>query len=312
MKPINLFLAFLLLASTAHSQNAIVIMNRNGKTKTSIPVSVDGQSPSVILTQPSGGGMFFASGQAAQILARNQAPPVERSSESAPPETIIHPIYDEQGLYVGSASKLADKVYVAAAHVMTEIHDLANVAYSLHVSVKELQIFQPEMMGRALDVVFITTLSESDLQKTLMNVFQNSETADDSHHSYAVNYLSTLDRKIVKFESQGVWSSALDQKTIYLKSMSSNLLTWGSSGSLVFSQNDHQQFRLIGVVQCAVKIEVATSQEQKNVDYFRAISVKSILSSVIKPVDLQVLRQRAVDYDLNHCDPVSGKKGGGG
>ncbi|MBY0451729.1 MAG: hypothetical protein K2P92_01755, partial [Bdellovibrionaceae bacterium] len=127
-----------------------------------------------------------------------------------------------------------------------------------------------------------------------------------------VNYLSMLDQRIVRFESQGVWSSALDQKTIYLRSLSSNLITWGSSGSLVFGHNENQQARLIGIVQCAVKVEVATSQDEKSVDYFRAVSVKSILNSVVKPVDLQTLRERSADYDLTHCDPVSGKKGGGG
>lgn len=313
MKPFTLILTVLLSVITAYAQNVIVITNDNGKTRASIPVQSGGQSPSVILNQRAGGGIFLATGPAAQILARNQALPVDRPTPIANPETDIRPIFDVRGQYVGSVSRLAENLYVTAAHVMMETQDLDAVAASLNMPLTEFKMFQPELLlGRALDVVFITTLAEADLQRSLVTLLQNYEIAGESNHDYTVNYLTFLDHKVVKLESQGVWSAALDQKTIYLKSVSTNLLTWGSSGSLVFGQNGNQQARLIGVVQCAVKVEVASSQEEKNVDYFRAISVISILSSVVKPVDLQTMRQRSADYGLSQCDPVSGKKGGGG
>jgi hypothetical protein len=291
------------LGDWAQADQAIVFKKSGSKVQVSIPTN-GSQAPSVLMNPNSG---VIATGNAANILSQAQARSESNLMEESEVAIEQIPAFDSQRSYVGAFSKIGSRLFMGSAHVLNKLGEREFKLFVERLNLKTTDTFIYQFVNtKPLDAVLVSDLTVEEIKIILSSISGRLPVSGDL---FTMSHLTHMDNELVEQRSSGKVSISSDRQFVYLPTGMDSFLTWGSSGALVFNQKSQS---LIGLVQCVVKLNVASSSTNGNRSYFRAISFAQLRTSSFVRSTLQQLLERQDLYGLEKCGPVSGKDGGGG
>lgn len=229
-------------------------------------------------------------------------------------EVQVRPIYNwSSSTFHGTVNLIAPGMWITAAHVASNFTSLDDLALSLMLDSKKIKIYQPKFDLRYLDLVIVTEKSVEEAQAVLTSLFvQNVSSGLPSFNSYTLESYSSFASFMTKSKVSGPVIYTQENSKIYLAITNQTTLNWGSSGALVFSPDSGG--KAIGLAQCVLQVPqvASTVTQNQSTPYVRALSSTLIHSSPLEAVLLPSLRQKFSDYELQDCEPIDAKRGGGG
>lgn len=225
------------------------------------------------------------------------------------------PLSSKNGEYIGSLSQIAPGIFMGAAHVVSRLseNELSGSLRAQNIDLQRYRLYQYTTQTSFLDVVVL--LPEPSQPADYIAQMMAFAPALSSGDEYSLVQVSNLNGQLVRQNSSGRLSLSIDKTALYLPYNNDNYLTWGSSGSIVFTKSSKTggQWLIGGVVQCYVVNQNKTDHSEYNPkNYFKAISAEQILNAKLVPSRLTEIQSRQQsNISSDRCDPVGGKDGGG-
>jgi len=286
----SVFFIFFCLNSNAQQTEVI---NRNGELRITVPAVNGVHSPAIVSKREfadGGSHLFFAFGSPAQTIMANQKSNVVKKWDLQFSDLAL--MADFSGHIIGAAYPLDSRseIYVTALHLLKR-SQFINQKFK---SYQAIGFINPST-GRLYDIAFLipTHSSVADILK-----FANSNL--DLSKRLIVQHLSSVDRNYeTTFSRSEPTLSSYNNDYVFLRNNENSFLGPGSSGAVIYSENDSQP---LGSVVCASHI----------VNNEKSVLIRALRFSVLSYSKSVLLDTQMIDgFEVLPCDIYDGRRAGG-